>query len=138
MKSIETFSTQRNLLSKLHISAQLWADGHFTGKRVPGYDIRAQYQIDDRYLLITDCDCPFEETTYFILLDSQFRRLATRQRRIFAMDFRPLGENQVSMRSGGPYELTVTVHRQKLGLFSGLLTLKEKKEGNGRGGCQSR
>jgi hypothetical protein len=45
---------------------------------VPGYVLLHQFDIPDGYLLVTDCDCPFEEATSFTLLDHNMELLATR------------------------------------------------------------
>jgi hypothetical protein len=45
---------------------------------VPGYVLLHQFDIPDGYLLVTDCDCPFEEATSFTLLNHDMDVLATR------------------------------------------------------------
>jgi hypothetical protein len=40
---------------------------------VPGYVLLRQFKTADGYLLITDCDCPYEEATSFILLDEHYK-----------------------------------------------------------------
>jgi hypothetical protein len=57
---------------------QLFLDGRDTGSAITGYVVEGQYQYADGYLLITSHDCPFEETSSFVLLDWSFRHLATK------------------------------------------------------------
>ena len=49
-----------------------------TDNRLPGYTLLHQFLLDDGYLVVTDYDCPFEECTNFILLDTKFKTRATR------------------------------------------------------------
>lgn len=49
--------------------SQLLSDGQVTPIHVPGIAILDQFEISAGYLLVTDQDCPFEETFHFILLD---------------------------------------------------------------------
>ncbi|MEZ5589305.1 MAG: hypothetical protein R3F53_00730 [Gammaproteobacteria bacterium] len=56
----------------------LLLDGQKTPLRVPGYVLLHQFETQQGYLLITDCDCPFEEATSFILLSKALRLLACR------------------------------------------------------------
>lgn len=60
------------------LDAPLIADGKVTAVRIPGVEILEQFEIIAGYLLVTDHDCPFEETFHFILLD---HRLQVRSRR---------------------------------------------------------
>jgi hypothetical protein len=53
--------------------SQLISDGQMTSVRVPGIEILHQFDTFAGYLLVTDHDCPFEETFHFILLDRHFR-----------------------------------------------------------------
>jgi hypothetical protein len=127
MTPITTFSTKRDWLSRVHISSQLIADGRPTGRRILGYDLRAQFRVGDRYLLITDGDCPFEETTHFTLINEHLKRLYRVRRSVMVTDIVPSSETSVSMNSGGPYVLTVTVHEKPKGVLRRLITLKEEK-----------
>lgn len=52
---------------------RLLIDGRPSRVLLPGYSLLHQFQIPQGYLLVTDCDCPFEETTCFILLDRHKR-----------------------------------------------------------------
>lgn len=56
----------------------LLLDGQKTLLRVPGYVLLHQFATPQGYVLITDCDCPFEEATSFILLSKTVRLLACR------------------------------------------------------------
>jgi hypothetical protein len=49
-----------------------------TAVHVPGIELLEQFETADGYLLVTDHDCPFEETFHFILLDRQLRIRARR------------------------------------------------------------
>jgi hypothetical protein len=57
---------------------RLFFDGQATGTSVPGYVIEAQYRCPEGYLLITSQDCPFEESSDFILLSPRFEVVAQR------------------------------------------------------------
>jgi hypothetical protein len=61
----------------------LYVDGVASGLKLPGYQLRYQFEVADGFLLVTDFDCPYEETTCFILLSRQMKVLA--RRRIGAM-----------------------------------------------------
>jgi hypothetical protein len=56
----------------------LLADGKRSKTRVPGVEILEQFEILAGYLLVTDYDCPFEETFHFILLDHELRTVSQR------------------------------------------------------------
>lgn len=78
MKKIESFT-----LEKHEGAYELWPrrtrlffDGVYTGAKIPGFIIEAQYECDDGYLLITSQDCPFEESNDFILLSPSFHSIA--------------------------------------------------------------
>jgi len=60
------------------LDSPLLADGELTSERVPGVEIVEQFEIIAGYLLVTDYDCPFEETFHFILLDHQLRTVSRR------------------------------------------------------------
>jgi len=49
-----------------------------TSVHVPGISLRDQFETPAGYLLVTDQDCPFEETFHFILLDRDARVRAHR------------------------------------------------------------
>lgn len=51
----------------------LFFDGKPTGKKIDGYVLEKQFIIDDYYLIITSYDCPFEETIYFFLLNTELK-----------------------------------------------------------------
>lgn len=48
-------------------------DGQPTPAHVPGNSRLHQFWTPQAYLLVTDCDCPFEEATSFILLSQEMR-----------------------------------------------------------------
>ena len=58
--------------------SRLIVDGVTTDQRLPGYSLLHQFTLDDGCLLVTDYDCPFEECTNFILLDSAYKKRASR------------------------------------------------------------
>ncbi len=58
--------------------SRLIVDGVMMDNHMPGYTLLHQFSLDDGYLLVTDYDCPFEECTNFILLDSSFKKRASR------------------------------------------------------------
>lgn len=60
------------------LDSPLVADGELTSARVPGVEILEQFEIIAGYLLVTDYDCPFEETFHFILLDHELRTISRR------------------------------------------------------------
>lgn len=49
--------------------------GQPTTVELPGYVLRYQFEVAAGFLLVTDWDCPYEESTEFILLDRQLRLL---------------------------------------------------------------
>ena len=59
-------------------TSRLVADGQVTSILVPGIAILDQFETAGDYLLVTDQDCPFEETFHFILLDADLRIRAHR------------------------------------------------------------
>ena len=71
MKRIERFTLQahRDDTGTESLVSFLIADGELTSVRIPGIEILEQFEIIAGYLLVTDHDCPFEETFHFILLD---------------------------------------------------------------------
>ena len=54
-------------------TSHLVADGQVTPIQVPGLAIRDQFETAAGYLLVTDQDCPLEETFHFLLLDQDLR-----------------------------------------------------------------
>jgi hypothetical protein len=87
MNIINRFSLERHhgAYEEWPLRTRLYFDGKPTKVRVPGYSILHQFQIPLGYLLVTDCDCPFEETTSFILVSPTLRLLS------FRMLFVPYG-----------------------------------------------
>jgi hypothetical protein len=53
--------------------SQLFMNGDVLPTNIPGYTLLHQFATTSGYLLITDYDCPYEEATEFILLDSAFK-----------------------------------------------------------------
>ena len=58
--------------------SRLIVDGELLRTAVPGYVLLRQFALPDGYLLITDFDCPFEESTSFVLLNAQLWVLSHR------------------------------------------------------------
>jgi hypothetical protein len=56
---------------------ELICEGRQTGTFVPGCDLKAQYQTDRYFLLITQYDCLFEESVSVTLLSEDLRLLAS-------------------------------------------------------------
>jgi hypothetical protein len=81
MQTIDIFSLKDHAGDYRHwpLQTQLLINGLPSSCYVPGYRLLHQFQTPaDEYLLINDWDCPFEEATEIILLDSQFKVLAVR------------------------------------------------------------
>ena len=72
--------------------SRLVSDGQATSVHVPGIALLDQFETSAGYLLVTDQDCPFEETFHFILLD---RDLHIRARRSLGATFSFVPGNQV-------------------------------------------
>ncbi len=60
-------------------SSRLIVDGTPVDARVPGYVIDAQYRTPFGTLLVTSFDCPFEESSCFLLLDEALRIVARKE-----------------------------------------------------------
>jgi hypothetical protein len=73
-------------------TSQLISDGRVTSIHVPGIAILHQFETSTGYLLVTDQDCPFEETFHFILLD---RNLHVRSHRSLGARFAFVPGSQV-------------------------------------------
>lgn len=58
------------------LRSRVLADGAPTTTKLSGYNLLHQFAVTSGYLLITDFDCPFEETTVFTLLDPALQILA--------------------------------------------------------------
>jgi hypothetical protein len=80
MRRIERFTllAQTDYPGDWPLESLLIADGEATQTHVPGVEILEQFEIIAGYLLVTDYDCPFEETFHFILLDHDLRPVARR------------------------------------------------------------
>jgi hypothetical protein len=53
--------------------SRLLLDGVPTGLHVSGYCLRHQILVPEGYLLVTDFDCPWEETTCFTLISHELK-----------------------------------------------------------------
>ena len=59
------------------LKSKLFFNGKYTGTNICGIDLRYQIKILDKYyLIITDYDCPFEETTEIALINTNFKFLS--------------------------------------------------------------
>lgn len=58
--------------------SQLIVDGEPHRTVVPGYVLLRQYVLPDGFLLVTDFDCPLEESTCFVWLSPQLRVVSHR------------------------------------------------------------
>lgn len=82
MQKINIFSLQAHLgeYKNWPLKTLLQKNGESTTTYLPGYEVLYQFELPAvEYLLITDWDCPFEEATEFILLDSTLKILAKRK-----------------------------------------------------------
>ena len=59
-------------------NSRLVSDGQVTSIHIPGIAMLDQFETAAGYLLVTDQNCPFEETFHFLLLDRAFRIRAHR------------------------------------------------------------
>lgn len=73
--SLETHS---GLYESWPVESRLLLDGESTRATVHGHSLLHQFETDDGYFLVTDMDCPFEETTHFTLLSQSLRVLSSR------------------------------------------------------------
>jgi hypothetical protein len=60
------------------LRSRLLLDGAPTPVTLPGYVILHQFETAPGFLIVTDCDCPYEEATTFALLASDLRVLSVR------------------------------------------------------------
>lgn len=58
--------------------SRLIVDRQLIGTAIPGYVLLRQYALPDGYLLITDFDCPFEESICFALLNLKLQLVSHR------------------------------------------------------------
>jgi hypothetical protein len=60
------------------LRTRLLIDGVPSATRVPGYALLHQFATPGGYVLVTDCECPFEEATSCVLLDKKSQLLSSR------------------------------------------------------------
>jgi hypothetical protein len=60
------------------LQSRLIVDGVMQSVVLPGYDLLYQFETSYGFLLVTDFDCPFEQTTCFTLLSPALDTLASR------------------------------------------------------------
>lgn len=77
MQEVSNFSLERHAgeYETWPLRSRLIRDGVSLGITLPGYDLLRQYEAIDSYLFVTDHDCPFEESTCFILVDKALKRI---------------------------------------------------------------
>jgi hypothetical protein len=80
MKPVSCFSLENHSgqYETWPLRTRLLRDGMPTSTLLPGYSLLYQFEIADGYLFVTDWDCPFEESTNFILVNKAFRVLSSR------------------------------------------------------------
>ncbi|NJK52152.1 MAG: hypothetical protein HC936_03770 [Leptolyngbyaceae cyanobacterium SU_3_3] len=78
MKAVQLFALESHSgpYDKWPLRTRLLIDGKLSPILIPGYILLCQFKIDDGYLLVTDCDCPYEETTSFILLSNDMKLIS--------------------------------------------------------------
>ncbi|MEN3113061.1 hypothetical protein ACFONG_15840 [Uliginosibacterium paludis] len=64
------------------LRTMLLANGSATSLTLPGYSLLRQFEIAPGYLVVTDEDCPFEESTHFIILNKNLTKILS-ERSIF-------------------------------------------------------
>ena len=80
MTPIDRFSLERHAgeYASWPLRTRLLLDGAPTPVTLPGYTILHQFEIAPGFLIVTDCDCPYEEATTFALLSPDLRLLSVR------------------------------------------------------------
>lgn len=123
MKPISAFSLEKHEgpYEKWPMRSRLFLDEQSTGAAIPGYEIEAQYQYGDAYLIITSQDCPFEESNDFLLLDRNFKIIARNQLLVPYGSFLlhahwPIGLNAIRLHYYERLFYTLVV-QEKQGLF---------------------
>jgi hypothetical protein len=82
MKPTEHFSFLPNAGARdtWPLKTVLFANGAATSLKIPGNSLLRQFETINGYLIITDEDCPFEETTHFILLNHNLTKILSSRR----------------------------------------------------------
>ena len=77
MEKICLFSLERHEgpYEKWPLRTRLFVNGEPSRTTLPGYTLLHQYLTEYGFLLLTDCDCPYEETTNIVLLDRTTLRI---------------------------------------------------------------
>jgi hypothetical protein len=80
MQTTTCFSLERHAgpYETWPLRSRLLIDGEPTPTRIPGYALLHQFATPSGYVLVTDCECPFEEATSFVLLDRKSQLLSCR------------------------------------------------------------
>ena len=114
---------------KWPLKTELYVHGSATGKYVPGYVIEAQYQCDDRYLLVTSWDCPFEEMQTFSLLSKDLSILSTRNygapyATVWIEKHQSIAENQAIFYCDTGYDVIITIRDRRPFFFGSFLKMQ--------------
>ncbi|HEY1014313.1 MAG TPA: hypothetical protein VGE07_16490 [Herpetosiphonaceae bacterium] len=75
VESLTCFSLERHAgpYASWPLRSRLERDGQPLPVTLAGYLIERQFLVPAGYLIVTSCDCPFEERTTFHLLDGAYR-----------------------------------------------------------------
>ncbi len=110
--------------------SKLLSDGVWTGTKVPGYVIEAQFSVGSRYLIITSYDYPLEEANHILLLDQDCRILSTKYVGVWYYTFlfksaEPVADNQLLLTFEGEmlWRMLLTVRDKRRFLLGSYLTL---------------
>lgn len=77
MREISSFSLERHAgaYETWPQRSRLIREGRVLNLALPGYALLRQYETVAGYLFVTDNECPFEESTHIILVDTRVRRV---------------------------------------------------------------
>lgn len=114
---------------------KLYYDEEYTGEKITGYIIEAQFKIDNYYLLIVSYDCPYEESNTFILLDESFKMIAKNEIEVMYSsflleDYKIKSDTEIMIKYFGDYNIKLSIHPNKRGLFSKKITYKQCRSFN--------
>jgi len=71
--NIFTLESHDGQYEKWPRKTKLFVSGEYTGAKIQGYIIEAQFSVSDNYLIITSQDCLFEESNDFVLLNKKYK-----------------------------------------------------------------
>ncbi len=77
MNTINRFSLEAHVgpYESWPLRSRLLIDGAPTGLKVKGYVLLRQFETASGFLLVTDYDCPFEESVNFVLVSKDLRKV---------------------------------------------------------------